>query len=516
MKEIVSKKCEEVNNDRVVQEEKRDNLLKEQNHISRVEIVAIRKLIETQDKQKAILKQELELVKKKQGSSERTEKTLSDLLQANINGKKNLTLERKLLEEDVEHQKDQIRMLLSEKERFEHEIEISNQQYYTALEELKLQELQIQELQKIVADDLAKLKHKQNLYEGVRSDRNLYSKQLVESQEEITVLRRTFRNMNQQINQLKDELLVKNNTIVRVRFDLLKIEKEKETVKNELTKIKKQLQSSDVIIDNQRVEMLKLNKIVDEAEKERGRQRNELASILAERNLLTSQVIKRNFELTSLYERIKIQRSNLKIGERQYQKFMDSINEWRQQLGDVVHANNDAVGNIVGLQGLKNRVVQLEKEILTERTKSRALQDELEKPMNVHRWRVLESSDPKRFEKISQIQQLQKQLISKSDQVVQLDLLIQEKEKVYVELKNIIARQPGPEVEEQLLIYQQTLKEKNKQAAAMEEELSMYRQQVQTFKEDIETIDEQLAKLKKKWFKSRKEANATPFNKSAK
>jgi uncharacterized sporulation protein YeaH/YhbH (DUF444 family) len=45
------------------------------------------------------------------------------------------------------------------------------------LEELKLQELQIQELQKKISEDQAKLKYKQNLYEAVRSDRNLYSKQ---------------------------------------------------------------------------------------------------------------------------------------------------------------------------------------------------------------------------------------------------------------------------------------------------------------------------------------------------
>ena len=51
-----------------------------------------------------------------------------------------------------------------------------------AVQELKLQELQAQELSKKIAADKAKLKQKQTLYESVRSDRNLYSKQLVDSQ----------------------------------------------------------------------------------------------------------------------------------------------------------------------------------------------------------------------------------------------------------------------------------------------------------------------------------------------
>jgi hypothetical protein len=37
----------------------------------------------------------------------------------------------------------------------------------------------------------------------------------------------------------------------------------------------------------------------------------------------------------------------------------------------------------------------------------KALSEELENPMNVHRWRKLEGSDPKRYELIQKIQTLQ-------------------------------------------------------------------------------------------------------------
>ena len=135
------------------------------------------------------------------------------------------------------------------------------------------------------------------------------------------------------------------------------------------------------------------------------------------------------------------------------------------------------------IEEFRFRVVQMEREVLKEKTRSRALADELEVPMNVHRfdviystcrkysfsifffllrvyfcmyaymyinicickhttyihqhtyiqyihtyikrWRILESSDPKRYEKVLQVQQLQKQLIEFSDKVTQIDLLIQ-------------------------------------------------------------------------------------------
>ncbi len=53
-----------------------------------------------------------------------------------------------------------------------------------------------------------KLKQQQNLYEAVRSDRNLYSKNLIEAQDEIDEMKRKFKIMNHQIEQLKEEIQV--------------------------------------------------------------------------------------------------------------------------------------------------------------------------------------------------------------------------------------------------------------------------------------------------------------------
>ena len=56
-------------------------------------------------------------------------------------------------------------------------------------------------------------------------------------------------------------------------------------------------------------------------------------------------------------------------------------------------------------------------ELLRERTKCRALAEELENPMNVHRWRKLEGSDPASYELIQKVQALQKRLIEKTEDI---------------------------------------------------------------------------------------------------
>ncbi len=50
------------------------------------------------------------------------------------------------------------------------------------MEDVKVREMQIFDYKKKIAEAETKLKQQQNLYEAVRSDRNLYSKNLIEAQ----------------------------------------------------------------------------------------------------------------------------------------------------------------------------------------------------------------------------------------------------------------------------------------------------------------------------------------------
>jgi len=44
--------------------------------------------------------------------------------------------------------------------------------------------------------------------------------------------------------------------------------------------------------------------------------------------------------------------------------------------------------------GLRKELFAAQRELLKERSRCKALEEELETPMNVHRWRKLEGSDP--------------------------------------------------------------------------------------------------------------------------
>ena len=162
------------------------------------------------------------------------------------------------------------------------------------------------------------MKQQQNLYEQVRSERNLYSKQLLEAKEDISTMKILFRSMNHDINQMKDEITSKDHALVKEHFDHHKVEKQKTTTRNELTKVRKQIESSQQIQTSQLIEIQKLGAIIQEAEEERQRQKKELSAVVGERDILTAQLVRRGEELEQIYEKIKINRTKLRQGEKAY------------------------------------------------------------------------------------------------------------------------------------------------------------------------------------------------------
>ena len=78
-----------------------------------------------------------------------------------------------------------IEAMSADRDRYDQEAQDAQQRYYAALENVKLAELQIAEVQKQIVDQETKLKSQQNTYESVRTDRNLKSKNLIESQDKV-------------------------------------------------------------------------------------------------------------------------------------------------------------------------------------------------------------------------------------------------------------------------------------------------------------------------------------------
>ncbi|XP_042636749.1 cilia- and flagella-associated protein 58 [Orycteropus afer afer] len=393
-----------------------------------------------------------------------------DLVKLHEQAKRNLEEEIQNYKDEAQKQRKIIFQLEKERDRY-----INGARDFT--QKLSLSEFRIAQ--------------EKNLMEFTRKRRSIY--------DEITEMKRKLKIMTHQVDQLKEEISAKESALVKLHLEQQRIEKEKETLKAELQKLRQQALETKHFIEKQEAEERKLLRIIAEADGERLRQKKELDQVISERDILGSQLIRRNDELALLYEKIKIQQSVLNKGESQYNQRVEDMRILKLEIRKLRREKGILARSVANVDELREELFHMQREFLKERTRCRALEEELENPMNVHRWRKLEASDPSTFELIKKIHALQKRLISKTEEVVEKELLLQEKEKLYVELKHILARQPGPEAAEQLQLYRHTLQEKTKQLKVLSAELNMYESQSQEYKYEIERLTSELMNIKKKY-----------------
>uniref|UniRef100_A0A8C7V490 Cilia- and flagella-associated protein 58 central coiled coil domain-containing protein n=1 Tax=Oncorhynchus mykiss TaxID=8022 RepID=A0A8C7V490_ONCMY len=508
MREATQRKFRQTEDQKLEVEQQRD-MLKNQ-------IAGLEREMESSKKQMEIDKKGIdELVRERDilnknmiKAANATEKQLN-VVKLHEQSKKNLDQEIMNYRDEAQKQRKIIYQLEKERDRYINEASDLTHKVLQHMEDIKMREMQIFEYKKKIAEAETKLKQQQNLYEAVRSDRNLYSKNLIEAQDEITEMKRKLKIMNHQIDQLREEINSKESALVKEHLEFQRVEKEKEALKAELQKMKQQAQETKQFIDNQEAEERKLLKIISDADAERLRQKKELDQVISERDILGTQLVRRNDELALLYEKIKIQQSMLNKGEIQYNQRVEDIRLLKMEIKKLRREKGILAKTVANVEDLRREVYHMQKELLKERTRCRALEEELENPMNVHRWRRLEASDPSTYELIQKIHSLQRRLITKSEEVVEKELLLQEKEKLYVELKHILSRQPGPEAAEQLQIYQQTLRQKTKQLKALSSELNMYESQTQEYKYEIERLAHELQNIKKKYLNQKRKEHGT-------
>jgi chromosome segregation ATPase len=380
------------------------------------------------------------------------------------------------------------------------ELSLAGRHHQAALEDLKNRDNKISELKKSYADAKGKLADQKQQYEAVRTERNLFSKNLVESQDEIAEMKRKFKIMYHQIEQLKEEIKEKQEALRLEKTQENEVKKECDQLKKNMEGAKKKQSLLNSQKDTQQAEIKKLENRIQEADAERNKKKREYEEKISERDVLGTQLIRRNDELALHYEKIKIQQRTLQRGEIAYKQRLEESRNLMIKTASLKRELHIGMQQVSSIDDLKKEVFQLQRELLQERTKVKALSEELENPMNVHRWRKLEGQDPAMNEMFQKVQALQKRLISKTEEAVEKDLTIQEKEKYYLEMQNLLDKQPPQSVVEEVGKQQQALKLKTTQMKAMAAELNMYHAQLNDYKDEIERLTRELQDTKRKYF----------------
>lgn len=139
-----------------------------------------------------------------------------------------------------------------------------------------------------------------------------------------------------------------------------------------------------------------------------------LDNITNEKDLIGTQMIRRNDEISLLNEKLQIIQMALDRGEAQYNKRLDDIRLLKIEIGHLRSQRNLLTRGLANTADMRQEVLQLNRVLTQERVKVKALEQEMMSPMNIHRWRKLGGEDPSKMDLILKVQTLQRLVIPKS------------------------------------------------------------------------------------------------------
>ena len=362
----------------------------------------------------------------------------------------------------------------------------------------------ISSLENELSESRCQVEASKKQYDAVRVEMNHVIKDLTNAQREIKELEQGKESMKRLVDTLRSDISVKESALVKEHFESRREKTQKELYADEISRLKRSIVDSEDAVQTHQNDIRRLGTTVRKLEDDAACQRRECDQVIHERDILGSELIRRNDEVALLYEKIKILQSTKQRCEVQYNSRLGDIRLLEIKVRDLQRQLTIYQGGQAGDENLTRNLQLVQNELVRERVKVKALSDELENPLNIHRWRKLEGTDPEAYEMLQKIQILQRRLLLKSEEVVKKNVIIQEQEKRQLEMEKSLARHPGPEMAEQLNSYQNEVRKKSKQVKAMAGELSMQHAQVDEYKREVDSVTAELQSFKRKYFELRR------------
>ena len=138
-----------------------------------------------------------------------------------------------------------------------------------------------------------------------------------------------------------------------------RIEKEKEALRGELQRLRRSLEQSNTTQGGMEKQIANLQQVIRDADAEKKKQQNELDQIVTERDILGTQLVRRNDELTLLHEKTKLQQSTLMKGEEHYKGRLDDIRVMKLELSKMRREKRILLQSVKSCDELRRQVALL-------------------------------------------------------------------------------------------------------------------------------------------------------------
>ena len=373
---------------------------------------------------------------------------------------------------------------------------------------LNLVIIECKNFKKKVVEYEKKLKMQRDVYDSARREKNLYFKNLIETQDDLVERQNLLQFNKKEIENLKSDLKKKDDYIVDIKGKNSKFEKSLKIKEIDNNKLHNELDAKTKMCQAQEKEMEKLKINVEETAKNYSKLENEYKKTIIDRDNLSSQLIRRNDEVSILHEKIMILTTDMSKLEQEIQQRKDEISNQQRAIQNLSRELKINQKFKEKSEAYARELISINKELLREKNLNKALTEEVESSEKLfHRWRKLEGIDPDSLELHYKISLLQKRLIGKTEECVEKEITIQDLTKELANCKKLANKKPLFEIEESIKKYKQELSKQYDRMKSIIAELNMYRNQVEEYKTDNNRIKKENVDLQNKYHELKIRAN---------
>ncbi|ETN17124.1 hypothetical protein PPTG_05016 [Phytophthora nicotianae INRA-310] len=343
-------------------------------------------------------------------------------------------------------------------------------------QELKTKELVIFDLAKKWNETTNHLREFSALYDVVKNERNKYVNLIQASTQALAEMKEKIKILNNEVEVLRNESLAKDKALVKEKLAHSTAQCSRDSLRLDTNKSHDAYRTKQEQVEQQIVEIDKLNGIITHTEKELLRLKKKYELAVDARNATGVQLIDRNDELCILYEKSNLQEQALSAGETGLTRKDQEIRVLKIQLADLQRQLENARRQLPYLPELAQRILSLQEELKQEKDVTELLCRDLETPKNSDRWRSLGGEDPDEEQLAAKLAYLEERYHQKKEQLLEKELVLEEVTGLSNKLRTQAAARRGETLElaKRVNDFQGRIKETTRRMMAVVSELSMY------------------------------------------
>lgn len=396
--------------------------------------------------------------------------------------------------------------------------------YQRALEDLKTKNLSIQDSAKKYAEMQHRLSDFAKLYDVIKNERNkcvnliqtstqVNSDQMLhfsrcfgatrkpaltfffsflmqkgaEMREKIKILQNEIEILRSKVNA-KDRLLqkarLKRNNAVVIR----------DSLRNEMSKRSKTEEENREKREQLRLDIAKLNDLINKAEENMVQLRKRYERAVQERNDMGIHLIETNEEVCVFYEKLNIQDTMIRNGDVELKAREEEIRFLKMEVNELKRSIAVAQKNMPNKRALDNELVTLQIQLVSCRERLAILEKRLEDPSDETRVRLLGGADPEPEVLAKKIEELELRLAEKEEKLLEKDLIFEEVTRLAdrTKKKSETGKEDTLELAKKVNEYQAKIKDTTRKMMALVSELSMNQAEAMKLQQEVKGKEQEL------------------------